>query len=259
MTPDPARSSGGPGNPQSWNRYAYTAGDPVNRLDPTGLEYEDVCSADGNYCGSGGDLQGINQGWGCNSVYVMTALDRVQMPSPCDFTPVFFARPQQPTQSTGSSCASTETAWLSAYLTKRGSPLASFAASIVALSDSDNVDDRFIVALSGAESTYGKNTSATWGQYNAWSDSTHCAILSGDCQTVNPFTSWSQAISAAVGNITGKNYFGANPSLTTTDAIYERYSNGGSPSILNTIYLNQMGGGLIPSNPKEVDFARCTN
>jgi hypothetical protein len=95
MTPDPYQASGGPSAPQSWNRYAYTAGDPVNRLDPTGLEYEDVCSADGNYCGSGGDLQGINQGWGCNSVYVMTAIDGVQMPSPCDFVPVFFM-PQQP-------------------------------------------------------------------------------------------------------------------------------------------------------------------
>jgi RHS repeat-associated protein len=46
MTPDPYKgSSGGPGDPnspQSWNPYAYTSGDPVNRLDPYGL-YD--CSA----------------------------------------------------------------------------------------------------------------------------------------------------------------------------------------------------------------------
>jgi len=30
MTPDPYRNSAGPGDPGSWNRYAYTSGDPVN-------------------------------------------------------------------------------------------------------------------------------------------------------------------------------------------------------------------------------------
>jgi hypothetical protein len=41
MTPDPYQgNSGGPGdvnNPQSWNRYAYAIGDPVNGNDPIGL------------------------------------------------------------------------------------------------------------------------------------------------------------------------------------------------------------------------------
>lgn len=40
MTADPYQASGGPSDPGSWNRYAYTRGDPVNRLDPTG---EDDC------------------------------------------------------------------------------------------------------------------------------------------------------------------------------------------------------------------------
>jgi len=42
MTPDPYKGrSGGPGdpnNPQSWNRYAYVLGDPVNWVDPAGLD-----------------------------------------------------------------------------------------------------------------------------------------------------------------------------------------------------------------------------
>jgi RHS repeat-associated protein len=51
MTPDPASSSGDPSEPQSWNRYAYTRGDPVNLNDPSGLnpegdEGQDPCSAD---------------------------------------------------------------------------------------------------------------------------------------------------------------------------------------------------------------------
>jgi RHS repeat-associated protein len=40
-SPDPYVASGGPGDPGSWNRYSYTRGDPINRLDPSGLS--DTC------------------------------------------------------------------------------------------------------------------------------------------------------------------------------------------------------------------------
>jgi RHS repeat-associated protein len=36
LTPDPDSASAGPSEPGSWNRYAYTRGDPVNRTDPSG-------------------------------------------------------------------------------------------------------------------------------------------------------------------------------------------------------------------------------
>ena len=49
MTADPYTASGGPVDPGSWNRYAYTVGDPVNRLDPTGLDY-----CEGDNCDGGG-------------------------------------------------------------------------------------------------------------------------------------------------------------------------------------------------------------
>jgi len=51
MTPDPYEASGGPAAPQSWNRYAYTRGDPVNRVDPSG-EYDvdpEACVVAGDY------------------------------------------------------------------------------------------------------------------------------------------------------------------------------------------------------------------
>ena len=36
MTADPYKASGGPADPGSWNRYAYTRGDPINRTDANG-------------------------------------------------------------------------------------------------------------------------------------------------------------------------------------------------------------------------------
>jgi RHS repeat-associated protein len=41
LTPDPAgRWSASPLDPQSWNRYGYTLGNPVNHVDPFGLQCE---------------------------------------------------------------------------------------------------------------------------------------------------------------------------------------------------------------------------
>jgi hypothetical protein len=51
MTPDPYMASGGPADPQSWNRYSYVQGDPVNFTDKSGLN-ADACvpDDDSSYC-----------------------------------------------------------------------------------------------------------------------------------------------------------------------------------------------------------------
>ncbi len=48
MTPDPYHASGKGARPQSWNRYAYTRSDPVNRYDPAGLDDQDPCAGNPN-------------------------------------------------------------------------------------------------------------------------------------------------------------------------------------------------------------------
>jgi hypothetical protein len=47
LTTDPDGGSARSGNPGSWNRYAYVAGDPVNRVDRTGLDEGDFAVVDG--------------------------------------------------------------------------------------------------------------------------------------------------------------------------------------------------------------------
>jgi len=41
MTPDPLGAASSK-NPSSWNQYAYTGGDPVNRVDPSGQDWFDL-------------------------------------------------------------------------------------------------------------------------------------------------------------------------------------------------------------------------
>jgi RHS repeat-associated protein len=55
-TPDPSAASRNPSSPQSWNRYPYVLGDPVNANDPMGLDIFYECPPD--ECGGGGGMPG---------------------------------------------------------------------------------------------------------------------------------------------------------------------------------------------------------
>ena len=80
LTADPSRRSMVPGNPGSWNRYAYVLGDPVNGRDPSGKIfactdgdaqsiYDVSCSGIPDDSGGGGDDDDANDGPGnvCSS------------------------------------------------------------------------------------------------------------------------------------------------------------------------------------------------
>jgi hypothetical protein len=74
MSPDPYKASGGPGNPGSWNRYAYTKNDPVNHTDHNGTQVDGdgagVCGVDASspLCDANdgtGSAGGSGSGGGC--------------------------------------------------------------------------------------------------------------------------------------------------------------------------------------------------
>jgi hypothetical protein len=64
-TPDPYTASGAPNDPGSWNRYAYTQGDPVNGRDRKGLFVEPVDAG-------GDDGDDDDPGEGCGMVDPVT-------------------------------------------------------------------------------------------------------------------------------------------------------------------------------------------
>jgi RHS repeat-associated protein len=68
-TADQYMASAGPGDPGSWNRYAYVRSDPINRVDPSGRDDELVCAgADGsssNDASCGVESTSLNQNINC--------------------------------------------------------------------------------------------------------------------------------------------------------------------------------------------------
>jgi hypothetical protein len=142
-----------------------------------------------------------------------------------------------------------ETLYVSAYLAKYNSPLAAYAAFIVDDSDQSGIDDHFIVALAGAETTYGTNIRVRqWGRYNAFSNGAH--------RVSNPYANFTQAIEDAIQLLTHDPRY---TSFSSTQSIYSIYEQGDvnktSPrqGTLDSIYGQQLGGDL-----SNVRIPRCT-
>jgi RHS repeat-associated protein len=160
MTPDPYRANaGGPGdpaNPGTWNKYAYVAGDPVNRFDRTGLLFESPdCPVDDPSCnpveGDPGGCEDFGDGGGdvgpCN--------DQDQTPAP-----------QQVTQSASQpKCVQVLTSQVSSFLSAEDPKLLAWdpqlATQLVAYGQQDGIDPRLMAAIATLESGRGSTFGGT--------------------------------------------------------------------------------------------------
>lgn len=256
---------GSPDNPQSLDRYNYVLDDPVNLVDPLGLDCKTAgtdpatglpiirCEVTGTdpgghfvdipgactiifkngvlvsnscYGGAGGLFGGRGKGGDIEPPNIRGPIpggnaDLSKLVGPAK-------QPENPCPVTAQS--------LNAYLQSKGSPLAGQGNGFLNAGKTYNVDPRFIVAIAGAETSFGRNI--TWGQYNAWNWGWNVKD-----RTNSPFSSWGAGINSVTAGIAGKYYFQAG--LTTTASIYPRYCQG--PDCLNglrniNIFLRQQGG-----------------
>jgi len=237
-TADPYQASAGPKSPLSWNRYSYTRGDPVNRVDPRGLLDELTCGGeDGS---SSSDCFGGGGGYSDSSCDNNSFLPDPSCYETSDQSATTTSTTSTPPPPT---CEQAETAYVYSYLSKYKSPLAAYAATIVQDSDAAGIDDRFIVAIAGAETTYGNIKHAdTWGLYNVFDNSTHCVSLTNPhCAAVNPFSSYVAAINNVTSLIgSGKPYQGES----SANDIFSTYTGGESTKTLDEIYQKQLKGNL---------------
>jgi RHS repeat-associated protein len=81
MTPDRSWSSARPGNPQSWNLYAYAVNDPINGNDPSGNDTY-VFDDDGTLVGSCDDDGNCTYYAGINDITVYPGPDDPTPPPP---------------------------------------------------------------------------------------------------------------------------------------------------------------------------------
>jgi RHS repeat-associated protein len=240
-SPDPL--AGNTNNPHSLNRYSYVGNDPVNAVDHLGLG-PDPCANDPNQCVSvtASDPSDLFVGfmfYPANPLLYELKLESspyfgrgmIDNPPP----PISLGPAPEPPPPPQSQCAVTPQS-LDSYLASKNSPLAGQGRNLFNAGSQYNVDPRLIVALAGAETTFG--TDITRGQFNAWNWQ-----YNGPGNQA-PFSSWAAGINAVTRGIGGPLYFGANPPLTTAPAIYGKYCYGaGCATGLNnlTTFLKQQG------------------
>ncbi len=149
-SPDPGSiHTADSGTPNSWNRYPYAGGDPVNHIDPSGLELMLVtgnCVLDGQ---SVGCSQLCDPTGNLSDAYAPLYGDQ---PNPCDAAPGGSSGDgDEGAGDSGPTCEQLLTSAISSFLTGKGSPLASDAAYMVTVGAQDNIDPTLFAAIAVAE------------------------------------------------------------------------------------------------------------
>ncbi len=110
--------------------------------------------------------------------------------------------------------AAPDAATIDAFLTEHGSPMAGNGAAFVAAGEQYGVDPAFLVAISGAETSFGQLLYSQNGDectYNAFN------WFFGPTWPQSDFASWSDGISRVAQGLAGPLYYGAG--LYSVDAI----------------------------------------
>ena len=135
--------------------------------------------------------------------------------------------------------AAPDAAQLDAFLAGHDSPMAGTGAVFIAEGQLYGVDPVFLVAIAGAESSFGKQLYSKDGDectYNAFN------WFYGPTWPTSDFTSWDQAIARVAEGLGGSLYHGAG--LFSVDAIAPRYCPDGTAQWVANVkaFMTQLGG-----------------
>lgn len=135
--------------------------------------------------------------------------------------------------------SSLDAAAIDAFLAAQGSPMAGCGATFVAEGAEHGVDPAFLVAVAGAESSFGlflyssRGDTATYNAFNWFYTSSWPEA---------DFGSWDEAIAAVAAGIAGDLYYGSG--LYSVDEIGPRYCPDGTANWLTnvTLFMERLGG-----------------
>jgi|ERR1035441_47310 hypothetical protein len=135
-----------------------------------------------------------------------------------------------------SNACSVSSSTLNRYLQQKSSPIYGQGQNLFNAGQTYNVDPRLVVALAGAESTFGTNI--TWGAYNAWNWGWNTKN-----QSNSPFSGWPSAITSVTKGLAGKNYLGGG-NTNTTSIYVNNYCHGACKKGLDNLnsFLTEQGG-----------------
>jgi hypothetical protein len=135
--------------------------------------------------------------------------------------------------------AAPDASQLDAFLAQQGSPMTGTGATFIAEGQTYGVDPRFLIAIAGAETSFGKLLYSENGDpcdYNAFN------WFYGPTWPTSDFTSWDEAIARVAEGLAGPLYHGAG--LYSVDAIAPTYCPDGTAQWVVNVktFLIALGG-----------------
>lgn len=135
--------------------------------------------------------------------------------------------------------AAPDAAQLDAFLAEHASPMTGAGATFIAEGEANGVSPVFLVAIAGAESSFGEYLYSENGDectYNAFN------WFYGPTWPTSDFTSWDEAIARVAAGLSGDLYYGSG--LYSVDAIAPTYCPDGTDSWIANVkaFMSMLGG-----------------